>query len=220
VPGKKRTPEKIHNGAAAHQAKITLRERVLEMVKPAHVFDAYCGPTGEMWKAVWSKAASYTGCDTDYRPFDPRHRFVADNRTVMRSIDLHKYNVFDLDAFGEPWEQLLILSARRMWKPSERGALLLTWRESHLRFTHAARNSLAVAAGRNTLSLKDKPPLVKMAVRRFLEVNRVTGLKSWGARGYSGAAGLGKRNAKEIFKGAPADQCYLAVVFEGAPAPT
>lgn len=212
-------PKKIHNGGVARSAKVSLRERVLEQVQPAHVLDAFCGPDGEMWRAVWNKAASYVGIDEAYKPFDPRRRFVGDNRKIMRSIDLQAFNVFDLDAFGEPWEQLVILTARRTWSPGERGAVLFTWRDNHIRFTDGASHALAVAAGRDTLSLADKPPLVKMAIRRFLELAKLRALHSWGARGYSSAT-LGKRNATEVFTGGSMDQCYLALVFEGQPTPS
>jgi hypothetical protein len=107
-------------------AKVRLREEALSAVVQAHVFDAFCG-TGEMWRRVWSRAASYVGCDG--RPWalqDPVSRYVADNRRVMRAIDLSRFTVFDLDAYGSPWEQMLILAARRRFERGERVAIVLT----------------------------------------------------------------------------------------------
>ena len=78
-----------------------------------------------MWREVWHAAAGYVGCDLKwYR--DERLAYVADNRRVLRAIDLAPFNVFDFDAWGAPWEQVLILIARRPLLPGERIGLVLT----------------------------------------------------------------------------------------------
>ncbi len=90
----------------------------------ARVFDAFAGE-GEMFRAVWSSAAAYAGCDLMwYR--DDRLAFVADNRRVLRAIDLAPFNVFDLDAHGSPWEQAMIVAARRPLSKGERVGIVLT----------------------------------------------------------------------------------------------
>lgn len=118
---------KTHNKPEATRAKIEIRKRVLEAIGPgeARVFDAFAG-AGTMHRRVWHDAAACVGCDTDwYR--DDRLAYVADNRRVMRAIDLWTFNVFDLDAFGSPWEQCLILADRRSpLQPGERLGLVLT----------------------------------------------------------------------------------------------
>jgi hypothetical protein len=119
-------PKKTHNGVLGRQAKIELRQNVLGAVPGARVFDAYCGPVGEMHEAVWHAATAYEGCDKDWRPTDKRRRYVGDAQLVMRSIDLGRFNVFDIDSFGSPWECSLILAARRQWAPGEVGALVVT----------------------------------------------------------------------------------------------
>ena len=118
---------KVHNTSAMLEAKVELRQNLLAHVKPAHVFDAFCGPVGEMWAGVWRDgAASYIGVDKEYVFPDPRRRFVGDCLVVMRSISLAGYNVFDLDAFGSPWEAMVVLIARRRWSKGERGGLAFT----------------------------------------------------------------------------------------------
>jgi hypothetical protein len=100
--GKDRKP--ILNTRTAKGAKAEIRQHVLDAIGAgeASVFDAY-GGAGELYRAVWHKAARYVGCDmTWFR--DKRTMFVADNRRVMRAIDLGQFNVFDLDAFGSPYE--------------------------------------------------------------------------------------------------------------------
>lgn len=117
----------VANSPAARQAKVEIREKVLAKIgsHDARVLDLFCGE-GEMFRAVWQNAASYVGVDA--RPWNVSHppRFVADNRRLMRAIDLGHFNVFDLDAFGSCWEQLEILLHRRHWTPGEKGAIVLT----------------------------------------------------------------------------------------------
>ena len=119
--------KRTNNHAHARQAKAEIRARVLEFIGPttAHVFDGFSGE-GDMHRLVWHKAATYVGCDTEwYR--DDRLVYVADNRRVLRSLDLRKFNVFDFDAWGSPWEQVLLVSARRgRLLPKERLGLVLT----------------------------------------------------------------------------------------------
>jgi hypothetical protein len=113
------------NHVASKSAKIAIRRNVLEAVgRDAHVFDAFAG-AGEMHREVWHDAAGYVGCDKIwYR--DGRVAFAADNRRVMRSIDLTEFRIFDFDSFGSPWEQTVILAARRPVAPNERVGVVLT----------------------------------------------------------------------------------------------
>lgn len=193
----------VHNGGLAMKAKVEMRERVLDHVKPAHVFDAFCGPDGEMWRAVWNRAASYVGCDKVYKFGDPRRRFVGDNTRVMRSINLGAYNVFDLDAFGEPWEQLLIVAALRPWQAGERGAVILTWSDLGTRWGYAS-HALASAAGLGSREIgrKAEVSVTAMAIRGFFARARVKPLTAWDARGNSTGKGSNQ-------------QSYTAIVFEG-----
>lgn len=116
---------KVFNAEHGWKAKAEIRRNVLNTVGPsARVFDAFAGP-GLMYREVWKDAAGYVGCDERwYR--DERVCYVADNRRVMRCIDLSAFAIFDLDAFGSPWEQAMILCARRKIGPGERIGVVLT----------------------------------------------------------------------------------------------
>ncbi len=118
--------KKVDNAPGRDKAKITLRKTILDWIgrDEARVFDAFAGE-GHMWKEAWREASLYTGCDERW-VCDERSAFVADNRRVMRCIDLSPYNVFDLDAYGSPWEQALIVAERRRVAPGEVIAFALT----------------------------------------------------------------------------------------------
>ena len=117
---------KRDNAPAADGVKQTVRNNVLEAIgaEVANVLDCYAGE-GNMYRAVWHRAAYYAGCDKDLF-LDRRRAFVADNRRVLRAIDLRKFNVFDLDAWGSPWEQLYIIAVRRPLLPGDLLGLCLT----------------------------------------------------------------------------------------------
>jgi hypothetical protein len=106
--------------------KVKIRQSILEAVTPAKavVFDAFAGD-GQMWKHVWQHAAGYVGCDERWHN-DERCAFVADNKRVLRVLDLAPFTCFDFDAYGSPWDQFGILAARRRLRPGERIGVVLT----------------------------------------------------------------------------------------------
>jgi len=120
-----RGEKKVDNASRGKAAKVEIRRNVMAALgEPARVFDGFAG-AGHLYRAVWREAASYTGCDQRYFA-DGRRMFVADNRRVLRSLDLAAFNLFDLDAYGSPWEQALIVAARRRVAPGERIGMVFT----------------------------------------------------------------------------------------------
>jgi hypothetical protein len=117
---------KKDNSRVAEKAKLTVRQNVLAAIgaADAHVFDAFAGE-GRMYREVWRQAASYVGCDTDLF-MDERLAFVADNRRVLRAIDLGRFSIIDLDSYGSPWEQIYIIAARRALAAGDRLGLVIT----------------------------------------------------------------------------------------------
>lgn len=120
---------KTDNNRQAFAAKVQIRRAVLDAIgaEQAHVFDGFAGE-GEMFSAVWKDASSYTGCDLKYRPMmgDRRLMFAADNRRVLRALDLTVFTIIDLDSWGEPWEQAIIIADRRPVKTGELFGFALT----------------------------------------------------------------------------------------------
>lgn len=202
---------KCYNSQAGHRAKVELRQRVLELVRPARVFDAFCGPDGEMYRDVWCNAQDYVGCDLEFKWGDARKRFVADNRRVMRCVDLSRFNVFDIDAFGDPWEQMTILAHRRRWLAGERGAVLITDGSDMKTRYGSAANALAHMAGvdghRFAACKASGRGLRELALKRWVATCRVKLVGRWQAQ--SNGSGKGAQL-----------MVYSALVFTGHGAPS
>jgi hypothetical protein len=204
---------KCDNAKGARAAKIELRRNVLEFVQPARVFDAFCG-LGEMWRVAWRDAADYLGCDErPWTPSEEHRRLVCDNSLALRAIDLSRFNVFDLDAYGSPWERALIVAARRSWEPGELGALVVTdggsFAQSKGDVSVGQGALLGVEAHRANSGTKGKAPtmadimpLHRIAFSSWLRRCNVRPLRQWQAQGH----GSGKGGQRMI---------YTAVVFEG-----
>jgi hypothetical protein len=117
---------KVDTKPEAYRAKVDIRTRVLAELgaDKAAILDLYAG-SGKMHKAVWCAARSYVGADERFF-FDRRSAYVCDNRILLRCLDLAPFNLFDLDAYGAPYDQALIIAARRQVLPGERIGIVLT----------------------------------------------------------------------------------------------
>lgn len=184
---------KTNNHPAATKAKAAIREHVLAAIgaDQARVFDAFAGQ-GEMHARVWHKAAAYVGCDTTwYR--DKREAFVADNRRVMRALDLAAFTVFDFDAWGSPWDQCVILAARRRVADGEKIGLVLTEGSALKLKMGSFPTSLRILAKlRQRTAGASRTHIADQVIGRALgELCRRLGctvVKRWEARGKTGAA--------------------------------
>jgi tRNA G26 N,N-dimethylase Trm1 len=58
-----------------------------------------------MYKNVWHNSEKYTGIDK-VKYFDERHTICGDAEKAVRLIDVNDYNIFDIDAYGSPYEIL------------------------------------------------------------------------------------------------------------------
>lgn len=97
-------------------AKTDLRLSVLHAIDNPCVLEVFCG-SGEMYNAVWRHAQKYTGIDK-VKQFDERQTICGDARKALRIIDLSEYNIFDIDAYGSPYDVLDdILTLGELKKP-------------------------------------------------------------------------------------------------------
>lgn len=181
--------KKIDSHPRSEADKAEIRRLVLEAIGAgAKVFDGFAGE-GVMHDRAWHKAAGYVGCDTRLM-MDDRVAFVADNRRVLRAIDLGQFNVFDLDAYGSPWEQVLIVAARRKVKVGETIGLVITEGSGLFLLQGGIPASLRIAAGvsgkmagvsRSGDDMIDAA-IVGVARRMNCEIKR-----RWQAKGHTGA---------------------------------
>ena len=110
--------KKVDNTPAAFAGKVALRLAVAEGLGAGaqlRVLDAYAG-AGRLWRAV---SRHYPGhlelLGVDMRRF--RTAIKADNRRVLASIDLDRFDLIDLDAYGLPAEQAQIIASHGYRKP-------------------------------------------------------------------------------------------------------
>ncbi len=97
------------NGVKTNNAKTSvkaeLRQYLLDAIDKPKVLEVFCGD-GEMYRTVWHEADKYTGIDI-IKYFDERHTICGDARKSLRVIDdLSEYNIFDIDAYGSPYDVL------------------------------------------------------------------------------------------------------------------
>lgn len=136
------------NHPEAIRDKIDIRRRVLSAINGT-VLDAYAG-TGEMYKAVWSRAEGYVGCDEQWFN-DDRMMYACDCRRLMRAISLQPFSIFDFDSYGSPWEAVMILTARRRVRQGERLGVVLTEGSGFTLKFGGLPHCLALLAGFGTL---------------------------------------------------------------------
>jgi hypothetical protein len=93
--------------------KVSIRRRIIDAagLGDLRVLDL-CSGTGAIWKAMraFTKVIEYTPCDREPRmpgtiKGDLTPRF-------LQAFDLTRFNVVDVDAYGEPWEAWHHLAGR------------------------------------------------------------------------------------------------------------
>jgi hypothetical protein len=182
---------KVDNAKGAKKAKVQLRRNVLEAIgrRDAHVFDAFAG-AGAMYDAVWHEAASYVGCDTHWHQ-DARTCYVADNQRVLRGIDLTRFTIFDLDAYGAPWDQLTLLAARRPIQAGEQIGVVLTegtWLKTRTGLIpHALRRATGLNFKTPILSAEGYDELIGRALMGAVTKMQGRIVRRWLARGLTPA---------------------------------
>ncbi len=106
--------------------KVALRANHLPDGDSITVLDCYAG-SGKVWAAV----KKLTGRKIDVLPIDTREYdnigfyLPGNNLAYLQSIDIHKFDVIDLDAYGVPFDQLDIIFKRQF-----KGTLFVTFIQS------------------------------------------------------------------------------------------
>ena len=95
----------VKTNNARTNAKTEIRETAFgEIDGDKHTLEVFCG-AGEMYHAVWNRSDSYTGIDK-VKYFDERRTICGDARKAIRLVDIGIFNIFDIDAYGSPYEIL------------------------------------------------------------------------------------------------------------------
>jgi hypothetical protein len=114
------------NGVKTNNAKIRakcdIREYVMSQIDRQSVLDIFCG-NGEMYNSVWHKAMNYQGIDK-VKFFDFRNTLCGDADKLIRRVDLTRFNIFDIDSYGSPYEILDYLT--QTIRPSGDVAFVIT----------------------------------------------------------------------------------------------
>lgn len=193
---------KVNNHPKSEADKAEIRLFVLECVPDAVVLDAFAG-SGVMYQRVWHKASEYIGCDRIWYP-DDRLVYACDSRRLLRALDLQRFNVFDLDSYGSPWEHVVILAARRTASPGEKIGVCLTEGSGiNLKFggLPSALGQLTGIVGRVPGAFRARGHLINRALDAMAKRMRAKIIKRWQAEP--------KRDARMV---------YIGVVLEGLPA--
>lgn len=186
----KKGPGKTDNNPQAFRAKVDIRRRVMDAIgRDVGVFDGFAG-SGEMYSAVWKDAKHYTGCDLKPQR-DGRLMFCADNRRVLRVINLSEFGIFDLDAYGSPWHQAIIIADRRRVAPGELFGLVLTEGGGFAYKSNIVPEAIGLLTGLRTgivgLS-KKQDDVIARAIAGLAKRMNCTVEKQWQADGKTGAS--------------------------------
>ena len=99
------------------EAKVKLR---IDNLPPGglQVLDLFAGD-GQIWGAIRKrcKGRKIQILRIDQKRDKPGIYLAGDNRKFLPHLDLDRFNIIDLDAYGVPYEQLKILFARQYEKP-------------------------------------------------------------------------------------------------------
>jgi spore coat polysaccharide biosynthesis predicted glycosyltransferase SpsG len=105
--------------------KIKLRLNLLPNKKEIRVIDAYSGK-GTIWKNIQKRTESkilILKIDKEKKQND--FMLLGENEKFLSSLDLNKFDVIDLDAYGVPYEQLKIIFEKKY-----RGVVFVTFIQS------------------------------------------------------------------------------------------
>jgi hypothetical protein len=111
----------------------------------------------------------------------------------MRAIDLTKFNIIDLDSYGSPWEQAIIIADRRRVAPGALFDLVLTdcglaYKNNVVSHAISTLTSIRPGVGGVVGLHKNKDALINLAIIGLARRMNCSIEKRWQAEGKSGAA--------------------------------
>lgn len=96
-------------GKKTNNAKIDAKTELRKKIncKNLSVLECFCGK-GEMFDAVWKSALWYEGIDIEAQN-DNRTVHLGDCALILKKLNIENFDVFDIDAYGSPYECLQII---------------------------------------------------------------------------------------------------------------
>lgn len=95
------------------ELKSHLRRRLLP--KDARVLDLFCG-RGEMYHGTYKgRVKEYRGVDKE-KVHDTSLCTIDDNMAWVKTHDIERFNVFDLDDYGSPWDLIYLVMSKAKQK--------------------------------------------------------------------------------------------------------
>jgi len=159
--------------------KVALRANHLPEQSPLSVLDAYAGQ-GIVWNAV----KKISGREIRVLPVDMDLGTVfglwGDNCVYLESLDLERFDIIDLDAYGMPYEQLAILFRRHYC-----GYVFVTFIQSDYNPYGGTPRGLLCGVGFTQKMIEKSPVLYgRRAYQYLLEWLAIQGVKKVWHRGY------------------------------------
>jgi len=107
---------KLDHSAGGFRVKAALRiAAIQELGTETRVLDAFAGK-GDLWRCVEGQVGPLSVMHVD-KAQGGASTLHADNRRVLRSLDLSRFDLVDLDAYSMPTDQVEILARRRYQGP-------------------------------------------------------------------------------------------------------
>lgn len=169
-------------------AKQQIRLSILDKIKNPRVCEVFCG-TGEMYRSVWHKAEDYIGIDKR-KFFDERITICGDAEKAIRTINLNDYNIFDIDAYGSPYNILSYIVQNRTEK-GELAFVLTDGSSMDLRLGRVSRGLRELSGIKNHILKRASNIHDELIIEVVKNIERITGKKSSDfviAKGKTGAA--------------------------------
>lgn len=95
----------VKTNNAKTNVKEILRQNILNQIRNQSVCEVFCG-SGEMYDKVWKRAVNYLGIDRE-KYFDKRNTWCGDAFKLIKRVNPNEYNIFDIDAYGDPYGILI-----------------------------------------------------------------------------------------------------------------
>ena len=169
-------------------AKEEIRKKILSEIENPCVLEVFCG-AGEMYQKVWRKADCYTGIDKR-KFFDGRHTICGDAEKAIRVVDINKYNIFDIDAYGSPYNIISYIVQNRVFD-GETAFVVTDGSAMDLRLGRVSKGLRELSGIKNHVLKKASSIHDELILKVIENIENITGKKATNfmiAKGRTGAA--------------------------------